>query len=76
MSDDGTVLVDAAEPLPLKMAISCHGSDGDRFAIAGGFVKDEITDNSGQYLREVVVWEGLTDSWQLSKAELPVRRSR
>lgn len=75
MSEDGTVLLDAAEPLPLKMAASCYGSDGQRFAIAGGFVKENFFADSGQYLKAVVAWDGSSDTWQFSQAELPVRRS-
>ena len=75
MSEDGTVLLDAAEPLPLKMASSCYGSDGQRFAIAGGLVKENFSADSGQVLKAVVAWDGSSDAWQFSQAELPVRRS-
>ena len=56
VSDDGTVLLDAAPPLPSGRAYSCHGSDGERLVVAGGYVKEDFESEAGTYLDEVAVY--------------------
>ena len=55
---DPEVKVNAAASLPYLLASACHGSDGERLVVAGGW------EGGKHYHDKVVVLEGVDAAWR------------
>ena len=62
------VVVDSLAPLPQPRWSACHGSDGNRLALAGG------QDDNGDRRRDVLVLESVRSTWGIAAVELPAAR--
>ena len=70
LSSNNTVVPQLLDPLPAAMSSSCHGSDGLRFALAGGRGEGEL-----QRFLQTWVLEDAESAWSVADVELPTERS-
>lgn len=70
LEDNNRAMLAPAAPLPYNLRGACHGSDGQRLAVAGGYERDGQT-----YHRKVLLLEDVTTVWRTVAGRLGGSRS-